>query len=160
MNESNSGASKLHVDSDWKAAAQAEKDRLREQQHAKEEAAHAHDLPEASVMALMDMLASQAVMGLGAYADQKTGGIVIDLPGAKFGIDLLQVVEEKTKGNLSPEESDHLKRLLSELRGRFVQIVRLLEQQAARGGSGPAAVVGGVGASTTGATLQPKIEIP
>jgi len=160
MTEPNAGASKLHVDSDWKAAAQAEKDRLREQHHAKEEAVHAHDLPEASVMALMDMLASQAVMGLGAYADQKTGGIVIDLPGAKFGIDLLQVVEEKTKGNLTPEETEHLKRLLSELRGRFVQIVRMLEQQAARGGAGGAAGAVAGARSPSGAAARPKIEIP
>ncbi|MCI0637267.1 MAG: DUF1844 domain-containing protein [Actinobacteria bacterium] len=166
MADANPGAPKLHIDSDWKAAAQAEKDRLREHEQAKQAAApDAHELPDPSMTALLDMLASQAVMGLGAYADPKTGGIVIDLPGAKFGIDLLQVVEEKTRGNLSSEESEHLKRLLAELRSRFVQIVRLMEQQAARGGSvgsGGATGAGGPGsgAAASGSSPKPTIQVP
>ena len=77
-------------------------------------------------------------MGLGAYTDPQTGGVVIDLPGAKFAIDLLGVLEEKTKGNLSAEEADEIAKVVTELRSRFVQVAQLVaqQQQAEAGGAG------------------------
>ena len=134
---------RIHVDSDWKAEAQAEKDRLAEQATAKEASAGdaptdpnappGAELPPADFKGLMGVLASQAIMGLGAYTDPKTGGVVIDLPGAKFAIDLLAILEEKTTGNISEEEAGELTNILNELRSRFVQIAQLVAQQAAAG---------------------------
>jgi hypothetical protein len=71
-------------------------------------------------------------MGLGAYADPQTGRAMIDLMGSRFAIDLLGVLEEKTKGNLTPEEASELKEVLSELRQRFVQIATMIQQQMAK----------------------------
>jgi hypothetical protein len=82
--------------------------------------------------ALVGSLASQALMGLGAYADPQTGRAMIDLMGSRFAIDLLGVLEEKTKGNLTPEEASELKEVLSELRQRFVQIATMIQQQMAK----------------------------
>ncbi|MCL4209053.1 MAG: DUF1844 domain-containing protein [Phycisphaeraceae bacterium] len=125
-------APQLHIDSDWKAQAQAEKARLEEKQKSKgpapDESEHG-GLPPATFDSLVDLIASQAVMGLGAYADRNTGRVMIDLHGSKFSIDLLHVLEEKTKGNLTPEETTRLQQILVELRGRFVQIVHLLAEQ-------------------------------
>ncbi|MCA9290891.1 MAG: DUF1844 domain-containing protein, partial [Phycisphaerales bacterium] len=60
--------------------------------------------------------------------------------GAQFAIDLLAVMEEKTKGNLTEDEAEDLKLVLSELRGRYVQINQLIAQQIASGAGGaPAA---------------------
>jgi hypothetical protein len=137
MNQDQDGP-KLHIDSDWKAEAQAEKERLAHEEkkkaQAREAASDARKLPEASFATLMGMLASQAIMGLGAVQDQKSGGVVIDLEGARFAIDLLAVVEEKTKGNLTDEETKELQQVLRELRGRFVQIADLIARQAVAGG--------------------------
>jgi hypothetical protein len=140
-------APKLQIDSAWKAEAQAEKERLAEQE--KETAAGPGEepgrgtLPEANFKSLVGVLASQAIMGLGTMQDPETKGIVIDLEGARFGIDLLGVIEEKTKGNLSEEEASELKQLLSELRSRFIQVTQLVAQQAASGNLGtPPAGVG------------------
>lgn len=129
---------KLHIDSDWKAQAQAEKERLAAKEKEAAKQPSAQGLPEASFQALVSVLASQAIMGLGAYADPKSGRVMIDLEGSKFSIDLLAVLEEKTKGNLTAEETDELKQLLVELRARFVQIAQLVAQQ-----KGEPAVTGG-----------------
>jgi hypothetical protein len=68
-------------------------------------------------------------MGLGAVGDPKTGRVVIDLVTSRFSIDLLGVLEEKTKGNISEEEAKELTQTLAELRARFVQISNLVAQQ-------------------------------
>ena len=74
-------------------------------------------------------------MGLGAYSDPQSGGVVVDLPGAKFAIDLLAVLEEKTKGNLDEEESKEIGTVLNELRSRFVQIAQPAAEQGAQAGT-------------------------
>jgi hypothetical protein len=133
---------RLHIDSDWKAQAQAEKERLAKQEQESKSAADQHSLPPASFQSLISVLASQAIMGLGTMADPKSGRIIVDLEGARFSIDLLGVLEEKTKGNRSKEEDDDLRQVLAELRNRYVQIVQLVAQQqqkAAAGGATAAA---------------------
>jgi len=81
-------------------------------------------------------------MGLGALGDQKTGRVVIDLGTARFAIDLLGVLEEKTKGNISDEEALELTQTLAELRARFVQISNLVAQQSIAEAEGKAPVAG------------------
>ena len=134
-------APKLQIDSDWKAEAQAEKERLAakeaEAREGAEGAGAPGELPEANFKSLMGLLASQAIMGLGAYTDPQSGGVVVDLPGAKFAIDLLGVLEEKTKGNLSEEEGEEISKVLTELRSRFVQVAQLVAQQGEAGGAAP-----------------------
>jgi hypothetical protein len=129
-------APSLHVDSDWKAQAQAEKERLAklEEERAKTEPArgpagpNGEEFPPADFRSLVGVLASQAMMGLGAYGDEQ-GRMIVDLPGAQFAIDLLAVLEEKTKGNLTAEESSHLTMLVGELRSRYVQLMTMVAQQ-------------------------------
>lgn len=147
-------APKLHIDSDWKAEAQREKERLTQKERDAKAAEQAkggkagapggepgaHELPEASFRSLVGMLASQAIMGLGAMADPQSNRVIIDLEGARFSIDLLEVLEQKTKNNLTKEEADELKHILAELRSRFVQISQLVaKQMMAQQAAGPAA---------------------
>ena len=130
-------APKIHVDSDWKAEAQAEKERLaaKEAENAEKaaEGGPPGELPEPDFKALMGLLASQAIMGLGAYSDPKSGGVVVDLVGSKFAIDLLGVLEEKTEGNISEDEAKELAQILAELRVRFVQVADAVAKQSAAG---------------------------
>ncbi len=144
-------ASKLHVDSDWKAQAEAERTRLREAESkaADAQASRPRDpdgLPPADFRSLVGVLASQAVMGLGGYADPQSGKVMVDLAGARFAIDLLGTLEAKCAGNLSTEESEELKLTLGELRARFVQIAALIAKQSAAGAApsaAPAKAAGG-----------------
>lgn len=146
-------APKLHIDADWKEQAQAEKEKLSQKIDDSPRQPGPDEFPPADMRALVGSLASQALMGLGAYADPQTGRAMIDLMGSRFAIDLLGVLEEKTKGNLTPEEASELKEVLSELRQRFVQIASMIQQQMAKD---PASVqVMGRPESAPGATDAP-----
>ena len=140
-------SNRLHIDSDWKAQAQAEKERLAERESARaEETAAPGEMPPADFRGLIMTIGSQAMMGLGAYGDPQTGQVMIDLPGAQFAIDLLGVIEEKTKGNLSPEEAAELTEVLGQLRSRFVYVAQLVAtQMQARAQAGAPDIAGKVG---------------
>ncbi len=66
---------------------------------------------------------NMALMLLGKAPHPQTGQTVQDLEGAKLFIDQLEMLEAKTKGNLSKEESAMLKQTLMSLRLSFVQAV-------------------------------------
>ena len=75
-------------------------------------------LPEASFLMLAYLLSSQALAHLGELPDGSA--MEKNLPQAKFTIDLLGILQEKTEGNLTEEEQEFLKRLLFDLRNKFV----------------------------------------
>lgn len=131
---------KIHVDSDWKAEAQAEKDRLAEQseQSAAQAAGGPGGLPTASFQALWTELASQAYVFLGAFPDPKTGQAVVAPEYAKYYIDLLGILEEKTKGNLTEEESAEFENVLGELRAVFVRVAGYVAEEMAKKDTPPA----------------------
>ena len=136
---------KIQIDRDWKAEAQAEKERLAKEEQTqaeREPGQRPGELPPADFRALVGTLASQAIMGLGAFGDQKTGRVVIDLGTARFSIDVLSVLEEKTKGNISDEEAQELAQTLAELRARFVHISNLVAQQSVAEAEGKAPIAG------------------
>tara|TARA_R110000782_G_scaffold13976_8_gene40949 strand:- start:3979 stop:4443 length:465 start_codon:yes stop_codon:yes gene_type:complete len=123
---------KIIVDDDWKSAARAEKEKL-----AQKEAAKAAPDPDAmpdepSFEHLVSLLTSQALMYLGQIPDQSGRG-VIALDIAKMQIDLLGVIETKTKGNLSNDESKLLAGTLSELRAIFVEVYDAVMKAQAEG---------------------------
>ena len=124
---------KIQIDSDWKAEVQAEKEKLAAAEtEANDKGPDPRgELPPADFKGLMGILASQAVMGLGSMSDPNGGGVMVDLVGAKFAIDLLGVLQEKTAGNLEETEAAELDQILVELRSRFVQIADLMAQQKA-----------------------------
>lgn len=77
---------------------------------------------EATFSVLLTSLASSAMMSMGLAPDPQTGKTQIDKNMAKFNIDLLLVLKEKTKGNLKPDEAQFLEALVADLQMKFVQI--------------------------------------
>ncbi len=71
---------------------------------------------------LVMSVASSAAMALGLTPDPQSGAVEIDKDMARFNIDLLLVLKEKTKNNLSKEESELLDHLLNDLQLKFVQL--------------------------------------
>jgi hypothetical protein len=69
-------------------------------------------------------LASQALMLLGLAPDPATGAVEKDLAGAKGLIDILAMLEEKTRGNLDEDEAHMMEEMLYELRMQFVRETR------------------------------------
>ena len=66
---------------------------------------------------------SMAMMLLGKTPHPETGKVLRDLEAAKLFIDQLEMLEFKTKGNLSQEEAALLKQSLMSLRMAFVEAV-------------------------------------
>jgi hypothetical protein len=82
-------------------------------------------LPPADFAALVLSFASSALLHLGLVDDPQTGRPAEkSLPLARHSIDLLELLEAKTRGNLSPDEADLLANLLTELRVRYVECSR------------------------------------
>src|SRR4051812_4775517 len=77
--------------------------------------------PDFSFLVSSLMFQAQVELGLLHFGDEKDQPTA-NLPRAKHSIDLLGVLEEKTKGNLSIEEQRLLANGLTELRFRFIQV--------------------------------------
>ena len=84
-------------------------------------AAGAREMPEASFPTLVNSLMTQVLLYLGELAPRGVEPQV-NLDMAKFNIDLLGVLEEKAKGNLTPDEQKLLDTALYETRMRYVQV--------------------------------------
>ena len=148
---------KLHVDSDWKAQAQADKERMARKEAEKPARPGRDEMPPADFRSLVGVLASQAISGLGGMQDEQ-GRVMVDLLGSRFAIDLLGVIQEKTKGNLTPEEEKDLTEVLAELRSRFVQIAQAVAAKMAAGQGGIPGAAPGTGAPP--AAGGPKLVVP
>ena len=68
-------------------------------------------------------------MLLGGYADPRTGQPVLDMEGAREMIDMLDVLREKTRGNLAPEEDTLLLDVLGNLKLAFMEMAKAAAKQ-------------------------------
>ncbi len=80
------------------------------------------------------MQAQNAALFLGQIPNPKTGEGEVNLELAKMFIDQLAMIQEKTRGNLTNEETTVLRNTLSNLQMAYVEVAR----QAPRGGAQPA----------------------
>lgn len=78
--------------------------------------------PEPDFKFFITTLTLQASIALGHMANPSTNKIEKDPVQAKFLIDTLSMLQEKTKGNLTKEEADLLENLLYELRTAYVAV--------------------------------------
>jgi hypothetical protein len=76
-------------------------------------------LPPASFDVLVQVIAAPCMVHLGLVANPATGAIEKNLEQARWAIDLLHVLEEKTRGALSTEESGKLNQMISQLRNAW-----------------------------------------
>jgi hypothetical protein len=70
---------------------------------------------------LVDFLVQNAAFYMG-NPDPRTGQSLLDLEGARFMIDLVDVLREKTKGNLAPEEDQMLVDITGKLKLAFMDV--------------------------------------
>jgi hypothetical protein len=81
-------------------------------------------LPEVDFSYFLVSLSSSALLHLGEIADPHTGQKAKDLALAKHSIDIIAMLKEKTKGNLTDEEEKALESILTDLRWRYVKAVQ------------------------------------
>jgi hypothetical protein len=128
---------KIIVDEDWKHEAQREKEVLaaKEAEEQKKEPAEEENpkgggpLPEGNLAALISMLTTQTLFALGFLQIKGEEEREPDLDLARYNIELLTSLEEKTKGNLTAQEQQLLKNTLSELRMGYVSVANQLSSQ-------------------------------
>ncbi|MEL7497554.1 MAG: DUF1844 domain-containing protein [Planctomycetota bacterium] len=137
---------KIIVDEDWKSQVEREKEELREKEAEKEAAENSTvestpeseavdqsptdsdqpndepvgEMPPASFLGLLSMLGSQAMAALGVLPDFATGETHVNRPFAKHCIDMIGIIQEKTKNNLTDDEAAHIRDALHQLRMMYV----------------------------------------
>ena len=113
---------KIIIDDDWKSQVAAEKEALQreaEEQPSKE-VPQPGEMPPASLEMLLTMFASEAMIALGQLPNPANNELTLSLDHARYAIDMLEMLQEKTKGNLEPNEEKMLEDLLHQLRMLFV----------------------------------------
>lgn len=127
---------KLIIDTDWKSQAQAEKEKLSEQAKGSGKDGD-KNIPPPVFLDILRTLIEPALLYMGQFPDPATGRAVVSLEAAKYYIDLLGILEEKTKGNLAADEADTLKRAAADLRAEFVEVSKAVAQAIAQGKISP-----------------------
>jgi len=76
---------------------------------------------EASFSVLVTSIASSAAISLGLAPNPATGKPEQDRAMAKFNIDLLAILQEKTKNNLTSDEQQLINHLVQDLKLKFIE---------------------------------------
>lgn len=108
-------------DSNAAAESAAAFDALRREEAAEQGAS---ELPAVDFATFVLSLNHSALVHLGVAPDPVTGNRGVDLPLARQTIDLMALLQEKTKGNLTGEEERILDNILYELRLRYVEVAK------------------------------------
>ena len=140
MSNESSEEPKLIIDEDWKTQVEREKEELKRKQAQGEDASAAEAAPPqsehsteedvdelpppppASLPFLITSLATQAMASLGQIPDDDGNPLPVQLSYARHFIDLIGIIEEKTRGNLTDEESRYLQETLHQMRMMFLAV--------------------------------------
>jgi hypothetical protein len=106
---------KKKIDESWKEAADKEKKNV-DSDIPKEE------VPPANFSSFITSLSIQALMFLGEIANPMTNKKEKDLTQARFIIDILDILKEKTKGNLNADEQSLTDTIIYELKMKFASL--------------------------------------
>jgi hypothetical protein len=114
MSEEKQGEPKKKVDESWKEAVSKDKT-------AAPPADNAPEMPEVTFGLFISGLLMEALIAMGDVEHPSTKKKELSVPHAKFIIETLAMIKEKTKNNLTKEEGGSLEAILYDLRMRFVQ---------------------------------------
>ena len=122
-----SGPLEKKVDESWKS--QVEKDRLTQKEKPAEKGptsspGRAKAAPETDFALFLSTLSMQVLVALGEVPHPATNQPEENPEQARYLIDILGMLQEKTKGNLTPEEAALLENILYELRMKYVAKVK------------------------------------
>ena len=129
--EPNSPEKRIIIDEDWKSQVEREKaEAAREarqpaQAGAEQASAGAHaPLPPADLSFLASTLYLQGAIALGLLPNPVSNKAEVQLDQAKHVIDLLAMLQQKTEGNRTPDETEELEAILHQLRMAYVGVQR------------------------------------
>ena len=81
-------------------------------------------MPEVSFSTFIMSLNTSVLYHLGELSYPETGKKSVNIDLARHAIDTLVVLEQKTKGNLTAEESELMRNILYDVKMRFVNTVK------------------------------------
>ncbi len=102
-------------------AQEQQKQAYQEAKEGEEQPADEQDFPEADFKVFVSGLYTQTLMALGQMENPSTGETQQSLPESSYLIDTLEVLRQKTRGNLTGEESEYLNSIIHDLQMRYVQ---------------------------------------
>lgn len=88
--------------------------------------------PSRNFQMLVDFLTRNAAAMLGGMADPQTGKAYVDLEGAHEVIDMLDVLREKSRGNLAKADEDLLVEMIGSLKLTYMEISKAAAAQMAK----------------------------
>jgi hypothetical protein len=119
---------KIIIDEDWKEQVQADREAADQPNDSDTDQPDVQrppsggPLPPADLSTIVSMLATQAMLSMGAIPNPISGKQEVHPDQARHFVDLLEVLQEKTKGNCTPDESKMMDGLLHELRMGFLAV--------------------------------------
>jgi len=117
--EAEGDGAKKTVDEDWKAEARREQEKL--EKKLEDKRAERPEMPAPDFIHFVSGIAAQTLMQMGEIENPFAGEKRVDLESARYSIEVIAMIEEKTKGNLTPDEERYLKAALHDLRMRYVE---------------------------------------
>ena len=122
---------RIIIDEDWKNQVEQEREKTKiEEDHPGDQPAPG-ELPPPSFEVLASSMMTQTLAALGQFPDPTTGKAMVSLPYAQFNIGLLEVLQDKTQGNLSDEEAKLVEEALHQLRMLYVAVEKSLRESGA-----------------------------
>jgi hypothetical protein len=114
---------KIIIDENWKKEAEKEKEVLAAQEKVENQEQQGRGpLPKGDFAALISMLVTQALFAMGLIKIEGQKEKEPDLEMARYNIDMLETLEEKTKGSLTEAEKRVLEHTLSDVRMAYVKV--------------------------------------
>ncbi len=133
---------KIFVDEGWKARVEREKEEARKSadeteskpaEGRSESASAEKQQPLTPFASLVSMLGTQGMFSLGILAPRDAKEVMIDLEHAKFIIDALMTLRDKTKGNLTSEEQGQLTEITAQLQRVFTMRAQQIQEAELKG---------------------------
>ncbi len=113
---------RIIVDEDWKTQVQRERAELQGRAPSPSSDEIPQGFPAASFELLVTSLVTQTLAALGQLPDPTSKATEVVLPFARLNIDFLDILQEKTKGNLAADEAAMLEDALHQLRMLYVAV--------------------------------------
>ena len=118
---------KIFVDESWKARVEAEKEEYQRRKESGEaettpQEDSVRQWPEPSLALLFTTMATQAMVAMGLVPHPASGKAELRVDEEKHFVDTLQMLQEKTEGNRTPEENSMLDNVLHELRMSYLAV--------------------------------------
>ena len=121
--DSGENEKKLHIDEDWKSRVEAEKAAGGEKQpEPSAEKRPPPPLPPPTLTFLASTLYLQGAVSLGLLPDPRSDKAEPQIDQARHAIDLLAMLQLKTEGNRTAEESAEIEGMLHQLRMAYVSL--------------------------------------